>query len=204
MSQTEIESPVGNFFNKYQSAHPVERFLVGRFVAAVCSEVRSLRPSTILDAGCGEGILTESVRLSVPGVRITALDHGAELLAAARRENPAVNFMAGSILALPFTDGRFDLALATEVLEHLDTPGGALDELVRVARERVLLTVPLEPCWRMLNCLRGRYLRQWGNTPGHLQHWSRAGFHRFLDARLDRVRIRTVFPWLLATGVPRR
>ena len=51
----------------------------------------------------------------------------------------------------------------------------SLAEIRRVTTSHALLSVPREPIWRMLNFLRGKYWSSGGNTPGHLQHWSRRG-----------------------------
>ena len=80
---------------------------------------------------------------------------------------------------------RFDLVLAIEVLEHVPDPAAALRELARVARRDVVLSVPREPIWRAANMARGKYWGDLGNTPGHIQHWSRAGFVRLVGAHLE-------------------
>lgn len=45
---------------------------------------------------------------------------------------------------LPFGDSTFDVVLCSETLEHVSCPQKALDELLRIARKAVVLTVPLE------------------------------------------------------------
>jgi SAM-dependent methyltransferase len=52
--------------------------------------------------------------------------------------------VVGSVLRLPFENGSFDGALCNEVLEHVPTPGRALEELHRVLRRggRLYVTVP--------------------------------------------------------------
>jgi len=154
----------------------------------------------VLDVGCGEGVVTSLIRQSFPRASVIGLDHGHPLLALVRPELEQIGLVTGSAYQLPFPDAAFDLVVATEMLEHLEHPAQALREIARVGRGRVLLTVPLEPHWRVLNCLRGRYLKDRGNTPGHLQHWSRRGFNRFLTTCLEVDRLRVVFPWLVASG----
>ena len=81
---------------------------------------------------------------------------------------------------LPFADGEFDLAAAIEVLEHVPDPERAVAEMARVARRHLLVSVPREPLWRALNVARGAYLRELGNTPGHVNHFSKRGFAAML------------------------
>jgi hypothetical protein len=49
-----------------------------------------------------------------------------------------------------------------------------------------------------LNLGRLKYVRDLGNTPGHLQHWSRRAFLGFLEARLEVVAVRSPVPWTMA------
>jgi SAM-dependent methyltransferase len=98
---------------------------------------------------------------------------------------------------LPFGDGEFDLASAIEVLEHVPEPDHTLAEMARVARRWLLVSVPREPLWRMLNMARGAYLRDLGNTPGHLNHWSKRSFVKLLSRHGTVVEARSPFPWTM-------
>jgi ubiquinone/menaquinone biosynthesis C-methylase UbiE len=98
---------------------------------------------------------------------------------------------------LEFADGEFDLVAATEVLEHVLDPERALSEMARVAGGHLLVSVPHEPLWRALNMARGAYLRDLGNTPGHLNHWSRRSFVATLAGYGDVVEVRSPFPWTM-------
>ena len=77
-------------------------------------------------------------------------------------------------LADPADSAR--LIVCCEVLEHHEKPRDALGALALIAQPYCLLSVPREPLWRTLNMVRGKYWRGFGNTPGHLQHWSAAAF----------------------------
>ena len=73
------------------------------------------------------------------------------------------------------------MVVAAEVLERLPDPDRGLAELARVGRRHLLLlSVSQEPIFRGCNLLAGRYLRDLGNTPGHLNHWTRRGFTRLV------------------------
>ncbi len=100
------------------------------------SEVRSCSPSSVLEVGPGEGIVTEALRRD--GVRVVTCDIAEDL-------HPD---RVGSIVALPSTDGEFDLALAAEVLEHIrfDDVPQALKELRRVSALHVVVSLP-HPGW---------------------------------------------------------
>ena len=89
---------------------------------------------------------------------------------------------------------------AIEVLEHVPDPARALSEIRRVGRESFVLSVPREPVWRIANVLRGRYVRDLGNTPGHVNHWSTRRFRTLVDTYLDLRATRTPFPWTLVAA----
>jgi hypothetical protein len=73
-----------------------------------------------------------------------------------------------------------------------------LDRLEALAAPWLIVSVPREPLWRGLNLARLSYVGALGNTPGHLNHWSKRGFLRFLESRVDVVETRNPLPWTMA------
>jgi hypothetical protein len=98
---------------------------------------------------------------------------------------------------LPFADGEFELASAIEVLEHLPDPEHTVGEMARCAASHLLVSVPREPLWRMLNMARGAYWSALGNTPGHLNHWSKRSFVELLSRHGEVAEVRSPFPWTM-------
>ena len=192
--------PTGNTYDKYGSTNPVVRRLMAGFERTLDELFTIAAPDSILDVGCGEGVLTEQWADRIAPGRIVGIDLEDPKLAAewAGRTRPNLTFAPMEVERLEFADGEFELVAATEVLEHVATPERALDEMARVASRHLLVSVPHEPLWRALNMARGAYLRQLGNTPGHLNHWSRRGFERLLSAHGEVVDVRTPFPWTMA------
>jgi 2-polyprenyl-3-methyl-5-hydroxy-6-metoxy-1,4-benzoquinol methylase len=195
--------PTGNTFDKYRSTHPVVRRLMAGFERTVDELFAQAAPSSVLDVGCGEGILTAqwAQRLPpAPAGRIVGIDLEDPKLTAewAARDAPAnLDFRPMTVEHLEFADDEFELVAATEVLEHVDDPRRALAEMARVASRWLLVSVPREPLWRMLNMARGAYLGQGGNTPGHVNHWTRSAFVRLLGAYGEVVQTRSPFPWTM-------
>jgi SAM-dependent methyltransferase len=101
-------------------------------------------------------------------------------------------------MELPFGRASFDAVVCLEVLEHLEDPMAAVEELLRVARLAVVLSVPYEPWFRLGNLLRGKYLSGLGNHPEHIQHWNPRRFRRLLAATGQEVRVVEAFPWIVA------
>jgi ubiquinone/menaquinone biosynthesis C-methylase UbiE len=96
-----------------------------------------------------------------------------------------------------FPAGSFDLAAAIEVLEHVPDPERTMAEMARVAARHVLVSVPREPLWRGLNLARGAYVRDLGNTPGHVNHWSKRSFVRAARRHGVVIEARSPFPWTM-------
>jgi len=186
---------------KYQDSNPVVRFVIRRFFGRLRSLVQELQPQSLLDAGCGEG---ELFRRAIIGPEVTpvCLDLKTDSLLDLRAEVNPVRLVCGSVQALPFPAGSFDVAVCLEVLEHLEEPAVAVRELARVTRRAILLSVPYEPYFRIGNLLRGKHLRHWGNFPEHVQHWNRRTLGKLLSSVLSEIRLIEACPWILACCRP--
>lgn len=191
--------PPGNTYDKYSAANPVARRLVARFLRQIDALSNAAAPQTILDVGCGEGLVSARLHANTGAATTLGLDRESDLLRAAwaAHSTPGLTFTTGDAHALPHRDDAFDLVCAIEVLEQVRDPAGVFAELSRVARRHVLVSVPREPIWRILNVARGAYLRSLGNPPGHIHHFSRPAF---LDLCAPHGRVAataTPFPWVM-------
>ena len=191
--------PTGNTFDKYGSANPVVRRLMSGFHGALDDLWERAAPRSVLDVGCGEGVLTREWAERLGDGRIVGIDLDDEKLRSewAARARPNLEFRAVEATRLPFADGEFDMATAIEVLEHVPEPEATLAEMARVAERRLLVSVPREPLWRALNVARGAYWRSLGNTPGHVNHWSRRSFVEMLSRHGTLEEARSPFPWTM-------
>jgi SAM-dependent methyltransferase len=190
----------GNTYDKYGSTNPVVKRLMAGFEGALDSLFVRADPQSLLDVGCGEGVLTEQwARRLGPSRRVVGIDLDDPALHAewARRQAPGLEYRVMKAENLPFADGEFDVATAIEVLEHVPDPEHTLSEMARVASRWLLVSVPREPLWRGLNMARGAYLKDLGNTPGHVNHWSKRAFVEFCSRHGEIVEARSPFPWTM-------
>jgi 2-polyprenyl-3-methyl-5-hydroxy-6-metoxy-1,4-benzoquinol methylase len=188
----------GNTYDKYGSTNPVVRRLMAGFERTLDELFAQAAPGSLLDVGCGEGVLVEKWARRISG-RVVGIDLDDPLLHAewAKRQVPNLEYRVMKAENLPFADGEFEVATAIEVLEHVPDPEHTVAEMARVASRHLLVSVPREPLWRGLNMARGAYLKDLGNTPGHLNHWSKRAFVSLLSKHGTVVEARSPFPWTM-------
>jgi 2-polyprenyl-3-methyl-5-hydroxy-6-metoxy-1,4-benzoquinol methylase len=195
----------GNTYDKYGSSNPVVRRLMASFERELDELFELAAPSSVLDVGCGEGVLVHQWAQRLGERRVVGIDLEEESIQAGWSERRAPNLEYRVMEAatsspegdLPFAANEFDLASAIEVLEHVPDPEHTLSEMARCAERHLLVSVPREPLWRMLNVARGAYWPALGNTPGHLNHWSRRSFTKLLSRHGEVVEVRSPFPWTM-------
>jgi 2-polyprenyl-3-methyl-5-hydroxy-6-metoxy-1,4-benzoquinol methylase len=183
---------------KYQSSNPVARFLVSNFLTTLMDVVGRTGAREAHEIGCGEGQITGL--LARQGIRVRGCDVSDDALqvaaSEAARANLPIAYERRDIYQLT-PDDAAELVLCCEVLEHLTDPEHALQRLLQITRAHLILSVPREPIWHILNMARGKYLTALGNTPGHYNHWSTRQFVRFVARYARIVEVRSPLPWTI-------
>jgi 2-polyprenyl-3-methyl-5-hydroxy-6-metoxy-1,4-benzoquinol methylase len=187
----------GNVYDKYGTSNPVARRLMAGFMAQLDELVERTGATDAHEVGCGEGEL--AIRLALRGIRMRGTDAFPQVLEEAHRRAAAagveIGFEATPVEELNPHRHAAELIVCCEVLEHLADPERALDVLAGLARPWLIASVPREPLWRALNLARLSYVGELGNTPGHLNHWSKRDFVRFLTRRFEVIEVRSPTPW---------
>jgi 2-polyprenyl-3-methyl-5-hydroxy-6-metoxy-1,4-benzoquinol methylase len=189
----------GNVYDKYGTSNPVARRLMAGFMGQLDELVERTGAKDAHEVGCGEGEL--AIRLARRGIRMRGTDAFPKVLEEARARAAAagveIDFEAIPVEDLEPDRHSAELIVCCEVLEHLEDPERALDVLAGLARPWLLASVPREPLWRALNLARLSYVGELGNTPGHLNHWSKRDFVRFLTRRFEVTELRSPTPWTM-------
>lgn len=191
---------VGNAYDKYGSRNPIVKWMMGRFESALSELVAKASPTAIHEIGCGEGYWV--LRWNEQGMAARGCDFSTRVIelacenAAERGLSPSL-FEARSIYDLEAGRDGADLVVCCEVLEHLEHPEIGLQALQRVVGRYLIASVPREPLWCTLNLARGKYIVDWGNTPGHIQHWTKSGFIHLISKYFDVVEVKSPLPWTM-------
>jgi ubiquinone/menaquinone biosynthesis C-methylase UbiE len=189
---------------KYHSGNAISQKLVAGFyrdLGVLYKKAGSIKK--YMELGCGEGFVTRHlIDISKPDSAF-AIDLDPAEVADAKVILPDCNVEVGSIYEVKTEAASFDMVVCCEVLEHLDEPQKALEEIHRISNQYVLLSVPREPLWRFLNMVRFKYWGDLGNTPDHSNHWSRKEFMKFVEQKFEIVQVLSPIPWTLVLAKKR-
>lgn len=198
-----MEYNTGNF-EKHTTKNPLKRAMVNRLNKRILSDIdgfiaKTNNNVTILDAGCGEGFTDQLLKNYFPNVKIVGLEYTDEAIHIAKENNPNVEYIQGDICHMPFKDKIFDIVLCSEVLEHLEDPYRAMQEINRVSRNFVYITVPHEPWFCLGNLVALKNVRRFGNPIDHINHWTKQNFKKFIyENEGGEWTVTQSFPWIVA------
>jgi SAM-dependent methyltransferase len=126
---------------KWLERYHAARVHTRRVRVLAATAARLLSPGlTVLDVGCGDGLLAATLGKLRPDLTLT----GVELVP---RPGCLIPVTAFDGRHLPFADGQFDVVLIVDVLHHTTEPAGLLHEAARVAKTAVLLKDHLREGW---------------------------------------------------------
>ena len=186
------------YMGKYGNKNPIARRLTRGFFDSVEKLVRELPTDyRILEVGCGPGESTRRIVDMLQGQYFEASEFEQRLIDMHEKFGFPVPLSQESVYEMHREDDEFDCVLLLEVLEHLEGYEAALREIFRVASKTVIISVPNEPLWRCLNFARGKYWSDWGNTPGHINHWSRTSLIQLLARHGNIVSVQNPIPWTI-------
>ena len=97
------------------------------------------KDSAILDIGCASGYST--YKLNESGYNVVGMDISDEMIHLAKNHYPNLTFRQGDVNDLPFSDASFDSILAINVLEWVEVPIIAVQELSRVLKDKGKLCI---------------------------------------------------------------
>lgn len=96
------------------------------------------------------------------------------------------------------------MLICCEVLEHVPDPERGVRIIAECTNEYFIVSVPREPLWCILNMARGKYWKSFGNTPGHINHWTKHGFVKMVSKYADVVKVASPLPWTMILARKRK
>jgi ubiquinone/menaquinone biosynthesis C-methylase UbiE len=192
-----------DFAQKYENKNPIAKYLVNKFYQGVENCVKHTGGGQYHEIGCGEGYSCERIINFLPeSSSYSASEIEDRNIESAKERNPDIQIMKESVYELPYEDNSLDNIFLLEVLEHLDDPIKALSEISRVAKNHIIISVPREPLWCAMNLVRGKYITSLGNTPGHIQHWSKTKFIKLISQYGTVEHVESPIPWSIVCFRP--
>jgi 2-polyprenyl-3-methyl-5-hydroxy-6-metoxy-1,4-benzoquinol methylase len=202
--ENDPEKRVNFFLEEYESRNPISRLLFDNLFRTISKIKPYLKPgSKLLEVGCGMGISSLTLNDMLPGHNFEASEVDDIFVQKMLSSNFPLKVTHESVLDLQRENHSFDCIFCLEVLEHIEQYEKALSELFRVARGYVVISVPNEPLWRILNMLRGKYIPSYGNTPGHINHWSSKTLKDLISKYGVVQRIFLPIPWIVVLAKTR-
>ena len=199
MSENIQRSAVETFSEKYETAGKIGNLFINNFYQKL-SYLIDKSPNRdnlewVHEVACGPGESTERIFNHLQDIpKKTASDFESELVDFSSKRVTSVNFYQESIYDIKSKKSEIDLVFALEVLEHLDDPLKAIEELARVSKYAIIST-PNEPLWRAMNFARLKYVSSFGNTPGHINHWQPSGLKKSISKHFDIIESKYPIPW---------
>jgi len=163
---------------------------LGSQLYEICRTLRgrlgSLDGKAVLDAGASDGLFLQQV-----GARRGV---GVNFLVPCAKKIVSDGYPAtvADVERLPFADGSFDVVICCETLEHVPNPVSAINELARVCRGRVVVTIPWIERTRITARPAG-----WPDVESHIFEFSETDFQRVLthaNVRMEHRSLIEVFP----------
>jgi len=183
-------------YNKEGSKNYIAKVLYNNYKKSLHDLIPKNDINNILEIGCGKGEILNFLDRKFD-FELIGIDIEREIVKEASDLYPNLIIREESGLQSSFKTSNFDLVLVLEVLEHVNEYKKIILESKRVSKKYCIFSVPREPIWRILNIIRGSYISDFGNTPGHINHWSSKAFMKLLSKYFDIVNICTPLPWTM-------
>lgn len=202
--------PGGKHHAEKYNENFIHKWLIHGFMDSLVRFVERTGKTKIFEVGCGEGQLLGV--LYGNGYDIAGMDLDEEAVKMSNDNfaswgvRGGISITQGNIYDLRRNDERIKnrMLICCEVLEHIPDSENGMKILSECTDEYFIVSVPHEPIWRILNMLRGKYLKDFGNTTGHIHHWSKKDFIKLVAKYGEVVEISTPLPWIMVLAKAKR
>jgi len=190
---------------KYDTSNPIAQRMIHGFMQSITSLLSPISDEiqSVTECGCGQGHVSRHLERLLPGAQIKGFDISKDEILFAHNNKTDKNTLIylKDIYDIGANE-EADLIVCCEVMEHLEQPMEALKKMAALKAKYYLFSVPNEPLWRILNFARGKYVKDWGNTPDHCNHWSTRKFKNFVSQELEIIQTKRPIPWSMILAKP--
>ena len=166
-----------------------KRNILKLFIKKNIGEIKGLK---VIDIGCGTGAILQMI--SDLGADAVGVDMSHEALKFCREKN--LNVVLGKGESIPFESGRFDLVLASDVLEHVDDDAGAMREIERILKPGGVFIATV-PAHQWLFSAHDHLLH-------HRRRYSKNEFRKLLENNFEDVKISWIHSAILIPAIVQR
>lgn len=185
--------------SKYLKKNYLRQYVIDKFLKQILKLVEQSRAVSILDLGCGEGLVDYYLLKSLPQLKIIGADQDQQALEVARALNPGAQYQQVDARRTGWADQSFDLVMTNEVLEHVEDYHLVIQEAARVSKNFFLVSVPEWPFYQGANFLIGANWKTWGEHPDHVVSFTCRKLQAAVEPHFPGTTIwQRAFPWLLA------
>ena len=188
---------------EYTSTNPISQKLYANFYKKINFIVENFaKPKfKLLEVGCGAAESSLKINKMLSNLdfetHFEASEYDKRFVDKIETLNYPFQVTHETVYDLKREDSEFDVIFLLEVLEHLEFPEKAIQGLFRVSSKYVVISVPNEPIWRIANMARFQYLKYFGNTPGHINHYNEKKLAKIIKPYGKVIKVFKPFPWLI-------
>ena len=130
-----------HYYQIYDSLPTRETDLMDGSIDFIFKHLEDDKSQNIIDIGCGNGYLLKKLK-ALGYTCLSGLDINSDF------NDDAIRLYTGSIDALPFPDKHFDTVLCNHTLEHVLNLSKAISEIKRIAKKKIIVTLPCQRYYR--------------------------------------------------------
>jgi ubiquinone/menaquinone biosynthesis C-methylase UbiE len=146
-----------------------------------CMDSLKASAGSALEIGCGAGMFIRSFKAHAPAFDCHAGDIDEASIKLAKTFNDGVSYTVFNAESLPYEDGKFDVVMLFDIVEHVENIGKLLDEIMRVSRKGATIHIyvpcekePLTIHWLLWKLRIGHNLKK--KHAGHIQRLTKKCF----------------------------
>lgn len=177
----------------------IHKKLIRGFMISLLQMLERTGKKEVYEFGCGEGQLMGVLHQN--GYKVAGFDLDETSVNIAKQNfislGHEVDIQIGDVYQKEVDVPNGGMVICCEVLEHLERPEEALNNIKEKTNGYFIVSVPREPLWCILNLVRGKYIKNFGNTPGHINHWSKKKFVGLCAKYGEVIEAKSPLPWTM-------